>query len=132
MTVKEYIAKQEPQRAKQLGAIHKIIVDNNKRVVPEVSKMMGQEIIQYKVDGTFMYGLSSAKSHMSLHLLPMYGSSVIHSRYKKLLDKAKFQKGCINFTQAEQMPLAVVEQLIKDCARCENVIIEHYRRRKAK
>src|ERR1700722_18414063 len=114
MTVEEFIAKQEPARKEAISSIHSIIVKNNKRVKPEVDKMMGQEMIQYKLGGIFMYGLGGGKSHMSLHLLPMYGTPSIYTKYIKLLDKAKFQKGCVNFTKPEQMPLKIVEGLIKD------------------
>ena len=128
MSPAEYLAKQkDPVTRDLLSFIHTAIVKNNKRVVPEVSKMMGQEMIQYKIDGIFMYGLGVGKSHMSLHLLPMYGSPDVHDKYKKLLNKAKFQKGCINFTKPEQMPLDIVEKLINDCTDCEDRIIEHYK-----
>ncbi len=132
MKVEEYISKQDSLKAALISAIHKIIVDNNKRIVPEVSKMMRQEMIQYKIDNIFMYGLGSGKSHMSLHLLPMYGSPVIYNKYKKLFNKAKFQKGCINFTKEEQMPLDIVKELIIDCSKAEDIMIERYNKRKAK
>jgi hypothetical protein len=132
MTVEEFIAKQEAARKEAISSIHSIIVKNNKRVKPEVDKMMGQEMIQYKLGGIFMYGLGGGKSHMSLHLLPMYGTPSIYTKYIKLLDKAKFQKGCVNFTKPEQMPLKIVEGLIKDCAKCEEVIIEKFKLRHKK
>jgi len=133
MTPKEYLAKLKDSNTKDLlSAIHSIMVKNNKRVVPDVSKMMGQEMIQYKIGGVFMYGLNGGKNHNSLHLLPMYGSPKVHEKYKKLLNKAKFQKGCVNFTKAEQMPLDVVEGLIKDCTACEDMIIEMYKLRHKK
>jgi hypothetical protein len=37
-------------------------------------------------------------------------------KYQSLLDKAVFQKGCINFDTAEKMPLDIVRQFIADCA----------------
>jgi hypothetical protein len=132
MTPKEYIAKQIPERKELMTIIHNTIMDNNKRVKPDVSKMMGHDMIQYKLNGVFMYGLDSGKYHVTLHLLPMYGSPVIYAKYKKLLDKAKFQKGCINFTAEEQVPTKVISSLIKDCAKCEDMIIEMYMARKKK
>lgn len=133
MTAEEYIAKLDPSRKDIISSIHSIIVKNNKRVKPEVDKMMGQEMIQYKLDGIFMYGLAGmGKSHMSLHLLPMYGSPNIYNKYIKLLDKAKFQKGCINFSKPEQMPLKIVEGIVKECAKCEDFIVEHYKLRHKK
>ena len=132
MTVEEFIAKQEPANKELISSIHSVIVKKNKRVKPEVAKMMGQQMLQYKLEGMFMYALGAGKSHISLHLLPMYGSPDIYTKYIKLLDKAKFQKGCINFTKAEQMPLDVVKDLIKECAKSEDSIVEKYKLRQKK
>ena len=96
------------------------------------ARMMGQLMLQYKLEGMFMYALGAGKSHISLHLLPMYGSPDIYNKYIKLLDKAKFQKGCINFTKAEQMPLDVVKDLIKECAKSEDSIVEKYKLKQKK
>jgi hypothetical protein len=132
MSVEVYLSKQDPAQRDLLSFIHTIVVKHNKRVTPEVSKMMGQEMIQYKIGGMFMYGLGVGKGHMTLHLLPMYGSPTIHTKYKNLLGKAKFQKGCINFTKPEQMPLDIVEDLVKDCVKCEDAIIKMYKERHKK
>jgi hypothetical protein len=116
MTVTEYISKQLPERQKLLTALHETIIENDKTVTAGVGTMMRQEIIGYNAPGTFKYGLGSGKNYITLHLLPMYGSSIIYSKYKALLLKAKFQKGCINFNNEEEMPLEIVQQLIQDCA----------------
>lgn len=73
-------------------------------------------MIVYKGNGSMKYGLSSMKNYMSLHVLPIYGSIKLHSKYKALLNKANFQKGCINFDNEDQMPMDIVQQLIVDCS----------------
>ena len=85
--------------------------------------MMGKEMIVYKGRGMMKYALSSVKNYMSLHVLPMYGSPVLFSKYKSLLTKANFQKGCINFYTADEMPLNVVSQLIAECSKIDLVKI---------
>jgi hypothetical protein len=116
VTITEYISNQDVSRRAILAAIHEIIINNDKTVVPEVGKMMAKDMIIYKANKVFKYGLASVKDYMSLHVLPMYGSTVIYGRYSALLDKAKFQKGCINFKTAEEMPLPIMERLFTDCA----------------
>jgi len=116
MTPAEYISGQDASRKEILTNIHEIIIDTDKSVVAEVGKMMGKEMILYKACKVFKYGLASVKDYMSLHVLPMYGSPVIYGKYSKLLNKAKFQKGCINFKTAGEMPLPVINELFKDCA----------------
>jgi Domain of unknown function (DU1801) len=117
MSISQFISKQLPERQKILKEIHEIIIQIDKNVTAEVGSMMGKEMIVYRATGIFKYGLSSVKNYMSLHLMPIYGSPVLYSRYKKLLTKANFQKGCINFINEQEMPVAIVSQLIKDCSK---------------
>jgi len=116
MTPAAYISRQDLSRKDTLSNIHQIIVDTDKSVSAEIGTMMSKEMIIYKADNVFKYGLASVKDYMSLHVLPMYGSPIIYNKYSNLLNKAKFQKGCINFKSAEQMPLPIVKELFEDCA----------------
>jgi hypothetical protein len=133
MTPTEYLAKLPREEKELLTAIHEIILKTNPKVTAEVAPMMRQEMIQYKIlpkgiiAGTapkatsryFVYGLASTKNYMSLHLMPMYAHKPMHEKYSKLLKKAKFQKGCINFKNADEMPLDIAEQLMADCAKID-------------
>jgi hypothetical protein len=119
MTILSFLSDQEPGRKQILSAIHNIILKSDKNAKPEVGSMMGKEMIIYKTSGIFKYGLSSVKDYMSLHVMPIYGSAKLHSKYGKLLNKTKLQKGCINFKIAEEMPLDVVTQLIDDCSKVD-------------
>jgi len=113
--------------------IHAIIMSNDKTVVAEVGTMMGKEMILYKAKGFFKYGLSGVKNYMSLHAMPIYASPKLHTRYEALLNKAKFQKGCINFKTAEEMPLDIATQLIADCSKIDLLaIMNEYKANKKK
>lgn len=118
MTIETYISQQPPERQQLLFQIHQIIVDKDKTVTATVGEMMRNQMILYNA-GTFKYGLSSVKKYISLHVLPIYGSPELHHKYMALLPKAKFQKGCINFTTETEMPLQVVTQLMTDCAKID-------------
>lgn len=131
MTVSAFISSQLPERQKLLTALHEVIIANDKTITAGIGIMMGQEIIWYNAPGTFKYGLGSGKNHMTLHVLPMYGSPVIYSKYKALLPEAKFQKGCINFKNEDEIPLNIVQQLIQDCSTIDLLKIrEEYQRSK--
>ncbi len=123
MTPTEYLASLEPEEKKLLTAIHKIILKTNPKVVAEVAPMMGKEMIQYKMKNYFVYGLVSTKNHMSLHAMPMYGCKPIHEKFSKLLKKAKFQKGCINFKNEAEMPLDITEEFMTACAEIDMVAL---------
>lgn len=114
--INEYIVKQSADRQAILNSIHSIIIKKDKTVVATIEPMMGKEMIMYKAKGMMKYALSSVKNYMSLHCLPMYGSPTLFNKYKALLPGANFQKGCINFTTAEQMPSNITKQLFADCS----------------
>ena len=105
MSVSEFISGQLLERQRLLSQIHKIIIQEDKTVKAAVEPMMGKEMVVYKAAGIFKYGLSSVKNYMSLHVIPIYASPVLYSRYKDLLKTANFQKGCINFKNENEMPL---------------------------
>lgn len=119
MAISEFIARQEEERRNLLSEIHKSILESDHTVKAEVEYMMGKEMIIYKAGGFFKYGLSSVKNYMSLHAMPIYGSPSLYSKYKDLLKKANFQKGCINFKNEGEMPLKILKQLIKDCSKID-------------
>lgn len=128
-----YISQQPAGRRPLLTAIHNAVLKQDKTVAPVVEPMMGKEMIIYKAKGMMKYALSSVKNHISLHVLPMYGSQTIYTKYQKLLPDAVFQKGCINFNGADEMPVNVVEDLIEDCSKIDLVKIrEEYLEAKKK
>ena len=128
MTVTEFLSKQTPENRLILSEINDIIIHADKTVTAEIGLMMGIEMILYKAKGFFKYGLSITKNHFSLHLMPIYGSPTLHAKYANLLNKAKFQKGCINFKKAEEMPLDIVRELLNDCAKIDLIaLIEMYK-----
>jgi hypothetical protein len=130
MTPSQFLDSLESPKKELLTRIHKQILKTNKQVSPEVSGMMGKEMLVYKLGGFMLYALSNMKSHMSLHLIPMYGCAPIHAKYSKLLNKAKFQKGCINFKKQEDMSEEVVENLLKECSKVDmQALLEKYKRK---
>jgi len=133
MTITDYISKQLPERRALLKKIHEIILREDKTVTPTIEPMMAKEMIIYKARGGFKYGLSSVKNYISLHVLPIYGSTTLYTKYQDLLPKATFQKGCINFKNEEEMPLEIVKQLMADCSKIDlHAIREAYLKSKSR
>jgi hypothetical protein len=116
MEIEVYIKNQPIDRQKILADIHEAIIENDKSVLAKVELMMGKEMIVYKGKGVMKYGLASVKNYISLHLMPIYGSITLHTKYKTLLPLAIFQKGCINFNSENEMPIEIVRELIIDCS----------------
>jgi hypothetical protein len=131
---RNYILTQPADRQAILSDIHSIILDKDKSVISEIAPMMGKEMIIYKSRGMMKYGLAGVKNYMSFHVLPIYSSKSLFEKYKSLLNKANFQKGCINFDTGEKMPLDIVRQLISDCSKVDLVKIreDYLKERKLK
>lgn len=133
MTIPAFISAQPEERQELLSQLHEIIMQKDKTVTAAVAPMMGKEMIIYNAPGSFKYGLSSVKKYMSLHVLPMYCSAPIYEKYKGLLKKANFQKGCINFNNKDEMPLKIVKELIAECSKIDlRAIRENQLRAKSK
>ena len=131
--IRNYILTQPADRQSILSDIHSIILDKDRSVISEIAPMMGKEMIIYKSYGVMKYGLAGVKNYMSLHVLPIYGSKTLYEKYRSLLNKANFQKGCINFDTVEKMPLDIVGQLISDCSKVDlKKIREDYLKEKKK
>ena len=122
--IKYYISIQPIDRQDIMTEIHSIILEEDKTVVASVEPMMGKEMIVYRGKGLMKYALAGLKNYMSLHVMPIYGSETLYSKYKSLLPKANFQKGCINFDSAEKMPPGVVSKLIVDCSKIDLIKIK--------
>jgi hypothetical protein len=125
MTIEKYISDQNKDDAKLLAVLHNIILSKDESVSASIGKMMGSEMIIYNDCGMFKYGLAKVKKYLSLHLLPMYCSPEIYERYKKILPGAKFQKGCINFTNENELPPSTVSKLISDCSKVDMTAIKN-------
>ena len=133
MSISEFISTQPEERQELLSQLHEIIIQKDKTVTSIIAPMMGKEMIIYNAPGTFKYGLSSVKNYMSLHVLPMYGSTILYEKYKALLKEANFQKGCINFKNKDELPLKIVKDLIADCSKIDlRALRENYLKSKSK
>ena len=134
MTPKQYLDSLPEDRKAIISKLRGFILKSDPLVKEVVSSMMGKEMLMY-MQGDFMkYALSSVKDHMSFHSMVMYGSSKrfggsgLRERYEKLLPTVKFQKGCINFKNAVQMPLDIVEKFVDEMSEVEYPPPEHKER----
>jgi hypothetical protein len=125
MTPKQYLDSLPDDRKEVISKLRELILKSDPLVKEVVGGLMGREMLMY-MQGDFMkYALSSVKQHMSFHSMVMYGSSIrfkgsgLREKFEKLLPKAKFQQGCVNFKDAVQLPLDIAEKFVKEMAKCE-------------
>ena len=132
--IKNYISNQALDRQELLLKIHETIIALDPNLELSVEIMMRNEMILYKSNGMMKYGLAGLKKYMTLHVLPIYMSAPLSVKFKTLLNKASFQKGCINFNNADEMPLEIVAELITDCSKIDLLKIrdDYYKLKKQK
>jgi hypothetical protein len=116
MTVIEFLDKISADRKLILETFHELIIANDSTVTPVIKQMMGKDMILYEDRGYMKYGLADTKNYFSLHCLPIYCVPELHAKYQALFPLAKFQKGCINFNNAAEMPPPVLTAFLQDCA----------------
>ncbi|MDB5115935.1 MAG: hypothetical protein JWQ79_1427 [Mucilaginibacter sp.] len=131
MSAADYISQMPAERQDILTAIHEAISANDPSVIPVVKPMMGKEMILYEERCYMKYGLASTKNYMSLHCLPMYMNPSLHAKYASLLPAAKFQKGCINFMDGQDLPIVVLAELIAECSSIDIAAMLENRKRKS-
>ena len=125
MTPRKYLDSLPEDRKEVISKLREYILKSDPLVKETVSRMMGQEMLMYMQGDVMKYALSSVKQHMSFHSMVMYfcserfGNTNLREKYEKLLPKAKFQKGCINFKDAMQMPLDIAEKFVQEMAKVE-------------
>jgi hypothetical protein len=132
VTVSEYIGSTPSDRQGLLNALHETIITHDPGISPVIKPMMGKEMILYEERSYMKYGLANTKNYMSLHCLPMYINPLLREKYVALLPAAKFQKGCINFTDSASMPLGIVAALIIDCSSISIAALLENRKRNKK
>lgn len=116
MNINEYINAQPAARQASLLTLHGLILHHDHAVVAEVSCMMGKRMIRYDQNGKFKYGLSGETECLTLHCMPIYCHAQLRNKYGARLTGVKLQKGCINFANDGHLPLAVIAELIRECA----------------
>lgn len=125
MTPKQYLNSLPDDRKAIISKLREYILKSDPLVKEVVAGMMGREMLVYMQGDLMKYAVSSVKQHMSFHSMVMYGSSTrfggsgLREKFEKLLPKAKFQKGCINFKNTVQLPLDIAEEFVKEMAKVE-------------
>ena len=81
-------------------------------VAPGYSEQADGKFLTFKTGDKWYVALTNQKNYISLYLMPMYA----HPELKLLFDesgkKPKVGKSCINFLKADELPLAVIGQIV--------------------
>lgn len=106
----------EDKFAPAIIALANIIDQHDADAIRSIGKMMSSDALLYCQQDIMKYAITCHAKHISLHLMPIYCYADIHAKYKSLIKAGKFQKGCINFSNLNDIPLTEIGQMIVECA----------------
>lgn len=103
-TVDEYLQEIPEERREALSALRARI----KRLAPDAKESMQYGMPTYSM-GEFLFGLASQKQYLSLYVDP-----TLLEAYRPRLGTLNLGKGCIRFRHLEDLPMDVVEDLMRE------------------
>ena len=114
-----------------LNKLKKIILKYDKKVEAKEGKIMGASGTVFNEQEIFKYALAKTKTGYSFHSMAIYANPTLHADFKSKMQKAKFQKGCVNFKSLEDFPADVFEEHMKKSAKADFLmVINHYKQKK--
>jgi hypothetical protein len=90
---------------------------------------IGAKFLSFKAGDDWLVALANQKNYISLYLMPLYVFPAMKAKFDAAVaahGKVKCGKSCINFKRAEELPLAVIGEIIADCDAADYA--EHARR----
>ena len=104
-----YLATLPPERRDAVERVWQVVREN---MPPGYTEAIGAKFLTFKADEEWYVCLANQKNYISLYLMPIY----VFPKLKKKLDgagkKLKGGKGCINFKQADELPLETIGEIV--------------------
>lgn len=114
--VKKFAEQLAPQYVNAATTLANLIKKHDPHVEQSIGKMMRNDAVLYCQQDIMKYAITCHANHVSLHLMPIYCYADLYTKYKKLMTAGKFQKGCINFKDYDNLPVDDIALLIAECA----------------
>ncbi len=123
-TVEEYISELSDDRAGDIGAVRKVIIDNlPKGYVETMQYGMITYVVPFeRYPNTYnglplgYISLASQKNYMALYLMNVYGDKDIESNFKNRYiasgKKLDMGKSCVRFKKLEDLPIDLIGETI--------------------
>jgi len=128
MTKAAYIQALSKKDQHLFSILDQIILEKDPSVESRLGSIMSvKEALVYTQEEVFKYGLARNKNYYTFHSMVMYAHPELHSFIKKEGKKLKVQKGCINFSKAEDFPIVLFEEFIERSAKLDfSTVINRY------
>ncbi len=109
-----------------------VILQIDNKVVETVSNIMSiTNALVYEQERVFKYGLAQTKHHFTFHSMVMYSNPDISDFIKQNSKEIRIQKGCINFTSPDELPIDLFKRImVLSVEKDFSQIISHYNKKK--
>ena len=113
-----------------INTMRNIILSTDATVKEENGHIMStQNTLNYNQEGVFKYGLAKTNDHYSFHSMVMYAYPEIADYIKSNTKGLKIRKGCINFTETSDFPIAVFREMMQRSAQMDfSPVLKRYKK----
>lgn len=108
-TYEQFLNNLPPDRKAEAETVWNLIREN---VPGGYSEEIDDKFLSFKTGKDWYVALANRKNYISLHLLPIYLYPELRAKFDAAAKKPKSGKGCVNFKRAEDLPLAVIAEII--------------------
>lgn len=106
---KQFLNNLPPDRKAEAEKVWNVIREN---MPSGYSEEIDDKFLSFKTGKDWYVALANQKNYISLHLLPIYIYPELKAKFDAANKKLKCGKGCVNFKRAEDLPLAVIAEII--------------------
>lgn len=104
-----YLSSLPPERREAIERVWQVVRDN---VPAGYTEQISPKFLTYTADGEWFLALANQKNYISLYLCSIYIFPELKAKLDSSGKKLKCGKSCINFKQAEDLPLATIAEIV--------------------
>ncbi len=105
----EFLNNLPTDRKTEVEKVWQVIRDN---MPSGYSEEIDAKFLSFRVGKDWYVALANQKNYITLHLMPIYVYPELRAKFDAANQKLKCGKGCINFKNAEDLPLATIAEII--------------------
>jgi uncharacterized protein YdhG (YjbR/CyaY superfamily) len=109
ITYDRYLASLPPERRATIERVWQTV---RKNMPKGYTEEVGPKFLTFKAGDDWYVCLANQKNYISLYLMPVYVFPELKAKLDNSGKKLKCGKSCINFKQAEELPLETIAEII--------------------
>jgi hypothetical protein len=113
LSYEQYLDNLPAERRAEIERVWGLVREN----VPDgYTEEIGAKFLSFKAGDEWLVALANQKNYISLYLIPLYMFPEMKAKFDAAAGgKLKCGKSCVNFKRAEELPLEVVGEIVRDC-----------------